>query len=308
MRYSRAVLIVVVLAGAIPASPSFAADETSSAREHAQKGKAFMDLAKYNEAAAEYEAAYADKPDPALLLNLAQAYRLAGNADKAIFFYRKYLQHVPKSPYRADIEEKIAALEKAGPSGAGDKGHTGTVAPPPIDDSAGAPPPAPPPNTSPAPPPAPPTGPTAGPGPMGGPISTTAGPETAGVTLPSSAAPIDHGKNLRLAGMVTGGAGVLSLVVAAIFGSQAKDAARSVEKTAASGGTFDPSDDERGRSAQTKEVTFIIVGATALVAGGAIYYLGARHPAEAGSPPPGSVALLPSVAPDRAGAALRVTF
>jgi hypothetical protein len=108
--------------------------------------------------------------------------------------------------------------------------------------------------------------------------------------------------------MVTGGAGVLSIVVAAIFGAQAKDAARTVEKTAAAGGTFDPSDDSRGRSAQTKEVTFIIVGTAALAAGGVIYYLGARHPSESGSPPPGSVALLPSAAPDRLGAALRVTF
>ncbi len=107
---------------------------------------------------------------------------------------------------------------------------------------------------------------------------------------------------------MTGGAGVLSYVVAAIFGGQAKDAQRNVEKTANAGGTFDPSEDQRGRTAQTKEVTFIIVGTAALAAGGVIYYLGARHPVETGSPPPGSVALMPSVAPDRAGAALRVTF
>ena len=41
-----------------------------------------MDLGKYAEAAAEFEAAYADKQDPTLLLNLAQAYRLAGNASR----------------------------------------------------------------------------------------------------------------------------------------------------------------------------------------------------------------------------------
>ena len=115
MRYSRALLTVVVVAvlGG-PASRTFAADETSAAREHAQKGKAFMDLGKYAEAAAEYEAAYADKQDPTLLLNLAQAYRLDGNGNKAIFFYRKYLQHVPKSPYRADIEENGLVLTLRG--------------------------------------------------------------------------------------------------------------------------------------------------------------------------------------------------
>ena len=317
MRYSRALLIVVVLAGPIPASMSHAADETSAAREHAQKGKAFMDLGKYTDAAAEYEAAYTDKPDPTLLLNLAQAYRLAGNSEKALFFYRKYLQHVPKSPYRADIEEKIAALEKTGATGAGDKGRAGNVAPPPIDDNAGAPPPAPPPNIAPMRGPAysPPPPPAAGPGPGGNPIvapGPTPPPETR-TAPPPSVAPIDqdknlHGKNLRLAGLVTGGAGALSFVVAAIFGAQAQDAAKSVEKTAASGGTYNPSDDQRGRSAQTKEVAFIIIGTSALAAGGVIYYLGARHPTEGGSPPPGSVALMPSAAPDRMGASLRVTF
>ena len=297
-------------AGLFPASTSFAADETSAAREHAQKGKAFMDLGKYNEAAAEYEAAYADKQDPTLLLNLAQAYRMAGNGNKAVFFYRKYLQHVPKSPYRADIEEKITTLEKSG--------ATGAVAPPPVGDNPGAQPPAAPPAV-PANPPAPPPGPAAGatPDQPGAPPVAPPNPAVAQPlplppapppSSPPEAAPIDHGKNLRLAGLVTGGAGVLSYVVAAIFGGQAKDAQRNVEKTANSGGTFDPSEDQRGRSAQTKEVAFIVVGSTALAAGGVLYYLGTRHPAETGSPPAGSVALLPSVAPDRAGAALRVTF
>ena len=319
MRYSRALLTVVVVAVLVgPASRSFAADETSAAREHAQKGKAFMDLGKYSEAAAEYEAAYADKQDPTLLLNLAQAYRNAGNGNKAIFFYRKYLQHVPKSPYRADIEEKIAALEK--------NGATGTVAPPPVGDNPVTPPP--PPSGGPTTPPPPPPGPGAGPGPgqpnqVANPPGSPPGapppanpvvsplsppPESPATEPPPGAEPIDHGKNLRLAGLVTGGAGVISLVVAAIFGGQAKDAQRNVEKTANAGGTFDPSEDSRGRSAQTREITFIVIGAAALAAGGVIYYLGARHPVEGGSPPPGSVALLPSAAPDRMGAALRVTF
>ena len=324
MRYSRALLTVVVTVATSavlvgPRSQAFAADETSAAREHAQKGSAFMDLGKYAEAAAEYEAAYADKQDPALLLNMAQAYRLAGNGNKAVFFYRKYLQHVPKSPYRADIEEKIAALEKSG--------ATGNVAPPPAGENPVAPPTTPPatgPTTPTSPPPEPTAGPGPGqpnpvPGPSGAPprappptnpvvtLTPPPGPGSPGTAPPPSEAPVDHGKNLRLAGLVTGGAGVASLIVAAIFGGQAKDAQRNVEKTANAGGTFDPSEDSRGRSAQTREITFIVVGAAALAAGGVIYYLGARHPLENGSPPP-SVALLPSAAPDRMGAALRVTF
>src|SRR5438128_9667623 len=108
-----------------------AADDTATAREHFEKGKTLMDLTKYNEAAAEYEAAYAAKPDPTLLYNIAQAYRLAGNPEKAVHFYRKYLQYVPKSPYRSDVEEKIATLEKQIKSG------EGSTSPPPPNTGGG---------------------------------------------------------------------------------------------------------------------------------------------------------------------------
>ncbi len=301
------------------------------AREHAQKGKAFMDLGKYSEAAAEYEEAYADKPDPALLLNLAQAYRLAGNGDKAVFFYRKYLQYVPKSPYRADIEEKIAALEKSGASAekAGrspitSPASTAPTSPPPTSappsGSPGAPPgpqtTTPPPGTSPA------TGepntnlaPAANPPNAVTPSSMAPPPEAPGSAPPPPSA-VDHGKNLRLGGLIAGGVGVASFVAAGIFGTQAKDAARNVEMVAASGGNYDQvkDQDSRGRTAQGREAVSIIIGVVALAGGGVLYYLGARHPATEGAPPSGgpavSVSLLPAAALDRSrwGADLRVTF
>ena len=247
---SRVLVVVVGLISGGPASRSLgAADETSAAREHAQKGKAFMDLGKYSEAAAEYEAAYAAKPDPALLLNLAQAYRLAGNADKALLLLSQV------SAARAQVA--LPRRHRGEDRGAGKGGATGdgrrrrrratnglaaarTHRLGPDPGSAPGQPPTEPGATAAAaarirdparghgaaaagypgyPPPAPPT----------------QAPDAA----PPSAA-VDHGKNLSLAGLVTGGAGVLSLVVAAIFGAQAKDAAKNVEKTANAGGTFDP--------------------------------------------------------------------
>jgi tetratricopeptide (TPR) repeat protein len=317
MRYLAAFAAVFVAPLVVPVvliltTPrvAVAADDTTVAREHFEKGKAFMDLGKYNEAAAEYEAAYAAKPDPTLLLNLAQAHRQAGNAEKALRFYRKYLQYVPKSPYRADIEDKIAALEKQVKEG------TSTAPPPANNASSGSTAPAPPgtgtgqPPYSP-PPPAPPPG--YEPPPSGYPSSSTppppAGPPPAASSPPPAAA-VDHGKNLKIAAYAAGGLGVVSFVLAAVFAAQAKDAAQKIETAAAAGGTFDATlqnQDSRGRSAQTKEVAFLVVGVAALAGGGVLYYFGRRQGGE-GAPAPGTVALLPAASATDLGAALRVTF
>jgi tetratricopeptide (TPR) repeat protein len=328
MRPSLACLALFALvSGAFPGMAS-AADDTTVAREHFEKGKAFMDLAKYNEAAAEYEAAYAAKPDPALLLNLAQAYRQAGNADKALHFYRKYLQHVPKSPYRADIEDKIAALEKqikeggattpppAGGGTSGGSGNTGnpgnpgwsTTPPPPNGSGTGQPP-----YTPPPPPPPPPLGSGEAVPPAGGTSLGTVPPPPGGnapaIPVGPGASP-DPGKSLKVAGYAVGGFGVVSFVLAAVFGAQAKDAAKKIEDAAARGGTYDmtlQNQDSRGRSAQGREVVSIVVGVAALAGGGVLYYLGRRKTSEAAAVG-GTVALLPSASATDLGAALRVTF
>ena len=317
-----------VLASLVVPRATLAADETTVAREHAQKGKAFMDLGKYTEAATEYEASYAAKQDPALLLNLAQAYRLAGNTDKALFFYRKYLQHVPKSPYRADIEEKIAALEKQskteGKTEDKTDSKTAGTAPAPVT---GAPPPGPP--GAPAPGYAPPPGGAAPPsampgtspsGPYGVPAPNAAGTEPnpgiapGGVPPQNATAPApaaDHGQKLKLAGLITGGVGVVSLVVAAVFGAQARDAAKKIEEGAAARGTYDQTlqdQDARGRTAQTRATVSVVLGLAALAGGGVLYYLGARNASTEGQPPAGTVAILPAASIDQLGAAMRVTF
>jgi tetratricopeptide (TPR) repeat protein len=303
-------LIALTMVALVVAAPrvATAADDTSVAREHFEKGKAFMDLGKYNEAAAEYEAAYADKPDPTLLLNLAQAYRQAGNGEKALRFYRKYLQYVPRSPYRADIEDKIAALEKQQGKTPGE--GTTTVTPAPESSTAS---PAPPANTSPPPPP--PAPPTYTPPPPVDPYPPYPGatPAPVGATPVRAAGPVDHGKNLKLAGLVTGGVGVASVVLGAVFGAQAKDAQKKVEDGAVPGSIFNANlqdQDARGRAAQTKEVTFLVIGVAALAGGGALYYYGRRQGSEVAAGPRAAhtVALLPAASKTDLGAALRVTF
>lgn len=96
------------------------AGRTEEAREHYDKATAHFAVGEFAEAAAEYQAAFMAKPDPALLYDAAQAYRLANNPEKALILYRNYLQLYPNEAnvgeVRAQIEklkDAVAAAEKA---------------------------------------------------------------------------------------------------------------------------------------------------------------------------------------------------
>jgi tetratricopeptide (TPR) repeat protein len=81
--------VVVLLCFAL-AAPNAGADDIAEAREHYRKGSKAYDLGHYQDAIREYEAAYTIKDDPALLFNIAQAYRLAGDYPNAIRSYKSF--------------------------------------------------------------------------------------------------------------------------------------------------------------------------------------------------------------------------
>ena len=108
---ARCLTLIVFVALSALGSRVARAEDKAAAREHYDKGTTYYDLGKYRDAAREFEAAYEAKKDAAFLYNLAQSYRLAGDSERALHFYRTYLRYVPKAPNRADIEEQIKALE-----------------------------------------------------------------------------------------------------------------------------------------------------------------------------------------------------
>src|SRR5206468_1367892 len=87
------------------------ADSSADAREHYRRGTNAFNLGHYLDAVKEYEAAYQSKEDPALLFNIAQAYRLAGENDSAVRVYKSFLHQVPDSPQRPEVEKRIAELQ-----------------------------------------------------------------------------------------------------------------------------------------------------------------------------------------------------
>ncbi|HVR62822.1 MAG TPA: tetratricopeptide repeat protein, partial [Polyangia bacterium] len=274
----------------------------------------FFDLGKYADAIKEFEAAYEAKNDPAFLYNLAQAHRLAGNPEQALRFYRTYLRKNPKPPNRADIEDKISQLEKlvdqktatqtSPPTQTMQPTLPGTTPPtsglqpaPPASPSAGtatAPP------TTPAPPAAPPPSPPVGASPTPPMITTTPSPP---------AVERQDGSGLRLTAYILGGVGVASIVVGALFGQGAKDAAQQI-KTAADNSMMYTTDlesvDQRGRRDETLEFTFIGIGAAALAGGAVCFILGGHRDSETAAA--GRVSFLPSLTAHAGSAALRVSF
>ena len=105
------------------------------AKEHYRKGTAAYNLGKYAEAAEEYELSYRASLDPALLFNVAQAYRLAGDQKKALTTYKSYLRSAPNGDRRdvaqAKVREIEAALNYDDPFARGAKPSMGRPAPPP---------------------------------------------------------------------------------------------------------------------------------------------------------------------------------
>ena len=83
--------------------------ETEAKRHYEEGSKAFA-LGEFARAVGEYRAAYNAKPDPAFLYNIAQAYRLAGDLQQAVFFYRSFLSQQPNTPNRDEVERRIEDL------------------------------------------------------------------------------------------------------------------------------------------------------------------------------------------------------
>jgi hypothetical protein len=162
---------LVLLPSALPsvARAQTHADDTTRAKELFQQGTTLFDLGEFDKAIDAWQQGYKEKPDPGFLYNIGQAYRLKGDSQKAIFFYRGYLRNSPKAANRADIEAKIAALQKSAgePKPATPPAPPSVpppVAPAPVSPTPVAPPPAPIGPTPVAPPPVP-APPLAGPAP-----------------------------------------------------------------------------------------------------------------------------------------------
>jgi tetratricopeptide (TPR) repeat protein len=117
--------VVVTVAAAALFAPGAAGAEaseekTSQAKALWQEANAQYAVGEFGPAADKYQAAYKLRPDPALLYNAAQSYRLSGQNEKALLLYKNYVMFYPNArnvesahTQITKLQEAIAAAEKA---------------------------------------------------------------------------------------------------------------------------------------------------------------------------------------------------
>ena len=238
-------------------------------------------VGQFHEAALTYQRVYELHPDPVLLYNCAQSYRLANEPDKALLFYKSYLSAQPDAHNRAEVEGRIAELERVVA-----EQKKATERPP--NDVTRTPVP---PTEVPQPPPvAEHAVPTTT-------VSPTVVPPTAPPVRPKGRAEKIAG--LALLGVAVGGA--VGGIVAAVLSGQASD---SINAAAKAGQPFDPSKERAGTTDTIVSGVMFGVAGAAAVAGGVLLTLGIR----AGRARETRVSLIPILSPTVAGASVDVRF
>lgn len=85
-------------------------DRVAAKQAYEEALRAF-NLGHWQEAVAGFERSYTLSGDAALLFNVAQAQRQAGNVKEAIIAYKAFLREKPDTPHREMIEAKLKELE-----------------------------------------------------------------------------------------------------------------------------------------------------------------------------------------------------
>jgi hypothetical protein len=271
-------------------------------REHYDRAVRAYDIQKFGEAIEEYQKTYEISGDPAMLFNVAQAYRLNGQPQEAVFYYRRYLERSPLAPNRADVEQKIADLEKglettrkAAPAATATPASPPPAAPPP----AAAPPGAPGMTTVPA-----------GSGTSEAGAAQVAPPPVTTPTFPPPqvmTVPAEGGRStMRTAGLALVSVGAVGLLTAAVTGKLAENKGDNLTYASMVKGTFDPGTEKSGKQLDNVAVAAVVIGSAATVAGVVLVVLSRHPPSERSSAAP-VANHLPSVAPLVAGGTMGAT-
>ncbi len=96
--------------GLVLAFTRVAAAQPTEAERFYTEGQKAYDAQRFDEALVAWERAYELSRLPALMFNIAQAYRLNGNCAKAIASYRTFVELAPTSDERGDAEALIREM------------------------------------------------------------------------------------------------------------------------------------------------------------------------------------------------------
>jgi tetratricopeptide (TPR) repeat protein len=235
-------LCLLVSALALPvaeASPESRLAE--QAAKHKEEGLALHQQGEYDRAIDELQIAYGLSSEPILLFHLAEAYDLKEEYTEALYYYRAYLDEEPEGAAERGATERIEAI-------------TEILERPPEEEADPPPQPEPLPDFQPEPEPEP------------------------EVATEAPAAPAS-GRGLRVAGVVTMGAGLIFGGASGYFAVQARTQAQEISDLFEQGVTWQPEFDEKyenGRRDRRNARLLAIGGGAAALSGAALYYLGVR--------------------------------
>jgi tetratricopeptide (TPR) repeat protein len=108
VRAVRRHLVIGLLALMVPLVGR--ADDLAEARRHFRIGKAHYQQGLYDEAIAEYRAAYVRAALPDLLFDLGQAFRMKGERDQAIGYYKHFLHERPSGAASDEARRYVVEL------------------------------------------------------------------------------------------------------------------------------------------------------------------------------------------------------
>jgi len=248
-RFLRCVTVFTVVhataAVAQPAAPKKLTEkDKAEARALYDEGLRHYNVAEYADAVTAFKEAYLLSGDPKLLFNVAQSYRLSGDCEQALRFYKNFKRESPQADNLAEVDADISKCEAA--------------LPPPV---AAAPPERP----APAPPVAPPA-PFPAPAPDAVPLAPV------GVSQAATAENPGHGK--RVAGVTLAAVGLAAAGTGLVLGVSASAELRDLH---ARPGEWGPQEKDKEASAERRQTAGQIllgVGATSLVTGVVVYLLG----------------------------------
>jgi tetratricopeptide (TPR) repeat protein len=95
-----------------PKVPDEELKKQMEAQKRFEEAEKLYNIGDYEGALTGYKEAYLLSNNPDLLFNMGQCYRKLGKYDDALITYRSYLREVPNSPVKADVEARIAEVEK----------------------------------------------------------------------------------------------------------------------------------------------------------------------------------------------------
>lgn len=226
----------------------------------------------YDAAAAEYERAYSFYANPEFLFNAAQVYRLAGKTELAIGRYERYLELEPEGRGAADARANLPTLrqELAEARRAEDaKRKASAKRAQDVKRRARA-------------------------------KQEAAAKAKAQDTKLSTTAKPSKGRGLRIAGIATGGAGLVALGLGVKFGLDARKLETDVEENTA----WDRDQYDRGQVAERNMYISYAVGAAAVLAGGVLYSLGRNTSSETNA----ALSLIPTATNEGGGFVLSGAF